>query len=906
MTRSTISLDGSWNFWKETGSALSLSSLPETSARIIQVPGPWQAQFEDLRWDYGTAWYRRIIELPAGWFGKRAVILGFGAVDYRAEAWVNDTLVGRHEGGYLPFELDITSAAHPGVNTITVRVEDRLNEFGELPHGKQAWYGPISGLWQSVWVESRPQKHLLGMKISPAQHKVDVEVRLNQDLASSEYLDYKVYAPDGDICAQGSSSTEIFTIALNDPQLWEPDDPKLYTLKVTLAGNTDPDEQSDHFGFRTFEAHEGRLLLNGHPFMLRAALDQDYYPDRVYTPPSLEFIEDQLRKAKHMGLNTMRVHIKVADPRYYEAADRIGILIWTEIPNWSTLTETAKRIGRQTLDGILERDWNHPSIGIWTIINENWGTNLAHDASHRAWLAETYDYLKSIDPFRLVVDNSACHGNFHVVTDIEDFHNYYAIPDHYPQWRDWTAAFASRAPWTFAFQFKDEYAWNDYLINPWSMHRRKPAPEVRRTGKEPLILSEFGNWGLPDLAKLRAGYGGKDPWWFETGYEFGDGVVYPHGVDTRFHDYRLDRAFGDPSGLAHASQQSEYHALKYEIEQIRKHDSLCGYVITEFTDVHWECNGMLDMCRNPKAFYDTIGQINADDVLIPEWKRLSYWPGETVEMPLLASHYSRANWGKARLAWHLEGFADVHGEVREIEIPAYEVTPLGTIRFAAPEVKSAVTARLVFELFSQDGTAVVQTDQEMTILARPNLPTDVLIYSPDLADALKQAGYKLTKHLSEAALVVARDFDIEMYAYAQSGGKVLWLADGEPKPGLPMGLSVAPRKGTALQGDWASAYSWIVKDPVFQSLPPGAGVGFAYIDLTPENVLHNINACEYADRVYAGIFAGWIQKSAALVAEQPLGNGKVLVSTFRLSEHILDHPTAAAMLRDMVVYLAKA
>src|SRR5207253_1567193 len=148
-------------------------------------------------------------------------------------------------------------------------------------------------------------------------------------------------------------------------------------------------------------------------------------------------------------------------------------------------------------------------IVIWTIVNEGWGLDLAVNADHRAWLAQTYDYLKQIDPYRLVVDNSACFTNFHVVTDIEDFHNYYSIPDHYEKWRDWVRTFAARPPWTFAHDYRNISAWRQYIKDPWTPTPRPVAPEVRRIGSEPTVVSEFGNWGLPDVAKLRECYGGK-------------------------------------------------------------------------------------------------------------------------------------------------------------------------------------------------------------------------------------------------------------------------------------------------------------------------------------------------------------------------------------------------------------
>ena len=183
---------------------------------------------------------------------------------------------------------------------------------------------------------------------------------------------------------------------------------------------------------------------------MRAALDQDYYSEGICTPPSLEFLEDQLLKAKALGLNLLRCHIKVPDPRYYDVADRLGMLIWTEISNVAVFTEASARRMSDTMQGILARDGNHPCIVIWTIINEDWGMRGCEDPAHRAWLAETYDWLKALDPTRLVVDNSPCHSNFHVKTDFNDFHYYRSVPERRAEWDALTAEFAAGADWAWS------------------------------------------------------------------------------------------------------------------------------------------------------------------------------------------------------------------------------------------------------------------------------------------------------------------------------------------------------------------------------------------------------------------------------------------------------------------------
>ena len=527
--RKHTSLCGDWQFWVDAEAVLTPTQLPENTCRQIQVPGPWQAQFADLRSYSGPAWYRYQFEVPAEWLAQ-SLFIGFGAVDYRAEVWLNGRKAGEHEGGYLPFEIDVTSAARAGKNTLVVRVTDPPELFPEIPHGKQSWYGPLSGIWQPVWLEARPHRYIKSLKITPDGPEASLAVTLSQPLAKTDSLLYQIFTPDGVICAQVETAELNASLTVADPLLWDIDQPHLYTARVTVLAHGETDWLEEQFGFRTIEARDGQLWLNGRSLYLRGALDQDYYPDLICTPPSLEYVEAQFRQAREMGLNCLRVHIKVADPRYYTAADRVGLLIWTELPNWERLTPAAKQRGRETIAGMIERDWNHPSIIIWTIINEAWGTELATNPDHRAWLAEMFDWVKQLDPTRLVVDNSACFPNGHVNSDIDDFHFYAAMPDGTHLWDGWVDAFAHRANW---------------LYGP------EPDYQANRKNGAPLLVSEFGNWGLPDIARLRNHYG-DDPWWFETGWDWGGGDVYPHAADGRFYDFHLDKVFGEYAGLARA------------------------------------------------------------------------------------------------------------------------------------------------------------------------------------------------------------------------------------------------------------------------------------------------------------------------------------------------------------------
>jgi hypothetical protein len=923
MHRTRLSLDGAWELVPDPARTLSAATLAAAPSRPTRVPGPWQAQHADLRDYAGVAWYRRTFAI-APEPGRHAA-LRFGAVDYHATVYLNGLLLGEHEGGYLPFELDATAALRPGANELVVRVLDPGDNegpfpFDEIPHGKQSWYGPLGGIWQSVFLELRSPLHITAVQITPDAdaEQAAVAVRLSAPAPRDARLELAVVDPHGDrtlhsVAVAGATRAVSVTVPIASPLRWDLDTPHLYRLETTLTvAGTPSDSVADSFGLRTIAASPEGLLLNGRLIYLRGALDQDYYPDLIATPFSDDELDAQFAQAKALGLNCLRTHIKVADPRYYAAADRAGLLIWAELPNWITLSDAAKQRATDTLYSMVERDWNHPSIVIWTIINEGWGVDLAHNAEHRAWLAATYAALKARDPQRLVVGNSACHGNFHVVTDIEDFHNYCAFPDHAEQWRDWARSFGSRPFWSFGHAYESSASWRAFVDAPWTAPARAALPDIHRRGDEPLIVSEFGIWGLPDLPSLYAAYGG-EPWWFETGHDWGDGVVYPHGIERRFRTCGLERAFGDLGALTAASQRLQGLALKYQIEQLRLQQAISGYVITEFTDVHWEANGLLDICRRPKECAPLLARVNADDVVIPSCERTAGWSGEALTVNLALSHYSRRELRECRVAWRLDGFPQLAGVTPAVEPLRGGVIDLEPLRVMLPEVGESARARLILEWVTAGGDVVAVNEQELAILPRAlQTAPAVRVFCPDpeLGAQLAALGYTVCARRPEAEVVlVARLTDAER-EQVQHGARVLCLAESEDALDTYLGnyllgqLKVVERKNTQWQGDWASGLSWLRRDTLFGAIPCAGVVDQSFVGLTPECVITGLGAHEFADRVHAGLFVGWVHSPAALVAERRYGRGRLMLATFRLREHLEGHPIARVMLAALVAGLA--
>ncbi|MBV9085983.1 MAG: hypothetical protein JOY79_00740, partial [Acidobacteriaceae bacterium] len=629
----TISLDGDWQFLPDPARVLTVDTAArQNGARTAHVPGSWEAEFADLRDYAGVAWYWRSIRLDA-LHKDEVALLHFGAVDYLAEVFVNGRRAGSHEGGYVPFDIDITSWLHAGENQVTLRVADpgadpgivESIDYTQIPHGKQDWYVQTSGPWQHVELRILPRIHLGTVHVSGSADggfRISLPVK---GLASGEttLAEMAVLGPTGKSIWQHRSdagSSGDFTGTIQNAKLWSPSSPALYTLTVKLASG---DEQTYRFGFRTLETHDGKFYLNGQVIYLRGALDQDFYPDTVYTSPSIDYLRDEMRKAKELGLNMLRCHIKVPDPRYLDAADEAGVIIWYEIPNWDKLGDDAKRRGLETMRGEVERDWNHPSIMIFSVINESWGADL-RSAADRRWLMNAWQETKWTAPGWLVVDNSACCENFHLTTDIADFHEYNAIPDDAGTFEKRIKAQAERASWLFS-----------------------PYGDANARGDEPLVLSEFGNWGLPNIPAEK-------PWWFVRDFR-GIAITLPDGVEDRFKTYGYDALFPSINALAEATQWSEYRSLKYEIEVLRAQPQMQGYVITEFTDVNWESNGLLSMWREPKVFAGELAKLQRDDVLLLRLARRNWSSGERARAWVDFSHFSQSPISNAELVWSIPG-----------------------------------------------------------------------------------------------------------------------------------------------------------------------------------------------------------------------------------------------------------
>jgi len=898
--RSELSLDGAWRF-RFNG---------QSTWRTATVPNPWQAEFADLRHSFGRAIYARQLSIPAEW-QDREIAIRFGAVNYFSEVRLNGRVIGTHEGGYLPFEV-VLPADTPRESALEVHVTLPSGEaseypdypFGEIPHGKQSWYGPLGGIWQSVALVARDRRNIATTAIVA---DLDTGVVTVTATVSKSSVGGTLRATVGGVAveAKAAASTTL-ELKLASPAPWSPEAPNLHQLKLELLfDGTVTDVAGKSFGFRKIETRDGKFFLNGKPLYLRAALDQDYYPEGICTPPSLAFIEDQFRKAKHLGLNMLRCHIKVPDPRYYEVADRLGLLIWTEIPNVQYFTADAARRMRETMEGILARDGHHPSIITWTIINEDWGTRLIENADHRTWLKQTYDWLKAKDPSRLVVDNSACIPNFHVKTDIDDYHYYRSVPERRAEWEKLTEEFAARPDWS------------------WSPHG-----DGEKRGDEPLVVSEFGVWGLPNPEQVKNAKG-EEPWWAETGSNWGDGAAYPHGSANRFATYHLDKVFGTFDNFITQVQWYQFANLKYEIESMRAHAPIQGYVITEMTDVHWEANGLLDINRNPRVFHDRFAEVNTDTVIVPQLVQHAIYAGSTLPLSLKIATGGREIPAGAELTWEFEGAS---GTVAVAATGALAVANLGITNLAVPPGASRM-GRVVLKL-TAGRTELARNELPVSIYApRAAAKVTVGATSPELADYARSLGYTVAD-AGKADIVLTHALGSDDIEAMRLGRRYLVLADGsvethrnlrlEPPraepPTMPASkerarhlgaegqlpnIGLALRDGTLWRGDWIANFSWLKRTGAFAGIPGGPLLDVSFDRVVPHHVLTGFRSWEYDGLVDAGLVIGWVQKPAATIARRTVGRGGLVATTFRLlGDAPGTDPVAAALLDALITTTA--
>jgi hypothetical protein len=880
----------------------------------VEVPHAWEEH--DRCRDYtGVVWYRRhvTVDEPGE---ERVAILRFGAVDYETTVWVNGVECGSNRGGYLPFEIDVTEALESGDNVVTLRVDDPEN-IDEIPHGKQddPWYTRVSGVWQDVSLERRPVTHVDDIRVTPDLDNdaatVDVDV-VRLDAMSTDDLTANVCVErDGETVAEaepvpvvadadGSDAGHATTtVALDDPDYWHPDDPVLYDVVVGLV-DVDSGEQvdafGDYFGMRSV-SFEGRCLsLNGDPLFIRGALDQGYYPKTLYRPFEAGLFEHEIRTAKELGFNLLRKHIKPAHPDWVEAADRLGILVWEEVASPARYTERSKHEVREQARGLIERDYNRPSVIAWSLYNEEWGIGHHHEETY-VWddpekqetLGALYEEAKAWDPTRLVCDNS---GWAHVATDINDYHRYFASPDRSKEWKADLDHILTHPHENYAAEWTDPH-------------------------ETPIVVSEFGTWGLCDTDKLREHYDGNPPWFYHPflipeEHRGGDldshhlhlesGVRRsPAGFRDRYEETTLPEMFDDFGEAVETWQWREFVSLKDQIEELRRRDGLAGYVITEWTDIEWEFNGILDYLREEKVFHDRFAEINDALCVTAEPESHVGWAGETFSFDLTVVNDTGTG-GDATVEWTVrDGESIVESGVEETTLEPFGTTAFGAVSFV-PEALDG-PRRLTVEL-ELDGEAGSTTNRDYVMVAprTPPTPGGVRLFVDDdaLAERLRGARYSVVDDIDEADIAVVTHVGDHVAESVDDGASALLLPgpdEFQPVTNLFSYHELPPGE------NWNLASAMYAQDsPFLADLTAEKRLGWAFEGIFPNAVATDLH--RDSDEIHVGYIEGWMANWGSPLAFRRIGDGTACTCTFPLGRNYGDHAVATVLFDRLVADLA--
>jgi beta-galactosidase/beta-glucuronidase len=438
------SLNGEWDFSfddQNQGLIQNWQNSNFPAEQSIQVPFVFESALSGIgdRSKHETSWYQKSFELPEDWQGQK-VLLHFGAVFYKATVWLNGVKLGEHIGGQTPFSFELNEAllsrAKSGVNKLVVRCEHpQSNQY--IARGKQTYesdsvgnyYTRTSGIWQSVWLEAVGTSYVESVHFSVAMNGSGTAIFKLNAPRSGEKIRLTLKGPSGKKQVIQQTITKVtnevsLPFQIQDPQLWEMAHPILYNAQIDLidANSEQLDSVGSYFGIREVRTQNGRVTINGKPIYLKFVLDQGFWPESIWTPPSAAALEKDIRVALSMGFNGVRMHQKLEDPRFLYLADRLGLLVSSEFANPLLYSKSATEQFTKEWREAVERDWNHPALIIWVPTNESWGFPHLERKSQQNTLIGNYKLTKSLDPSRLVIDNEGGpHTNF---TDLFSVHDY--------------------------------------------------------------------------------------------------------------------------------------------------------------------------------------------------------------------------------------------------------------------------------------------------------------------------------------------------------------------------------------------------------------------------------------------------------------------------------------------------
>ena len=560
-----INLNGPWEFEIDrcvSGKARGLHKVQRLSGQII-VPFCPESELSGVgeRDFLNCVWYRREVTVPGDWTkavteaGGR-VLLHFGAVDYKATVYINGQEAATHMGGYAPFSLDITPYIKAQPTVITVCAQDDVRS-GKQPGGKQSpehgsfecFYTRTTGIWQTVWLERIPKAHIDSFKIypDPENGRVRLSVKVTGKAKLTVNASYEGRPMGSSTVTANNCQTDVI-IDLQETHLWELGQGRLYDLQLFFG----EDYVESYFGLRSVRMEGMKFLLNGKSVFQRLVLDQGFYPDGIYTAPTDDALKKDIELSLAAGFNGARLHEKAFEPRFLYYCDKMGYMVWGEHANWSLDISDYYALAAFLPEWteLVERDFNHPAIIGWCPFNETWDTDGRKQRDEV--LALTHSMTKRLDPTRPCIDTS---GNYHVVTDIFDIHDYEQDVE------------------VFRQHYDGKIGKPDFTINVHTDDRGRPRQTYRG---EPLFLSEYGGFK----------------------WEIDDGVKgWGYGVGPQTEQEFIER----------------YRSMTLTLLE---NENLCGFCYTQLYDVEQEKNGLYTYRRQPKFDMSVFKAINTTPAAI--------------------------------------------------------------------------------------------------------------------------------------------------------------------------------------------------------------------------------------------------------------------------------------------------
>jgi beta-galactosidase/beta-glucuronidase len=544
----------------------------QLSRRII-VPFPYQCELSGIndKQVHEVVWYARSFTVPTEWRGND-IMLHFGAVDYLTTVWVNGEEVGHNQGGHIPFWFDIAPYLQEGENRLTMRVEDSQDPY--QPRGKQSTSGLpreidyycTTGIWQTVWLEPTPPVRIQELRITPYVGKDAFELSIYLHAPFGAWRLEAEAFDNNEVVAKASeeitSAAGTLTLTIPEAKLWSPESPNLYELRIRLfEGERLLDEVESYAGLRSIELRKGRVYLNGQSTYLMMVLDQGYWPESYLAAPSDEAIRADVEWVKRFGFNGVRKHQKVEDPRWLYWCDRLGLLVWGEMPNARAWSAKAEERLVAEWRRVIRRDYNHPCIITWVPVNESWGFPglQENQPAQYAFLERMVAITRRLDPKRPIIDNDGWEHSD--VTDICAIHDYTATSE------------------GLKARYEQKLSGGSLPPNLWLSHK-------------PLFLRGSSYRGQPIMLT-----------------EVGGFLMIPEGIPEQDRDI-LYKFYGS---CCNADELLEkYRDLMSGVSSLT---FVAGFCYTQLTDIEQEINGLLTYDRKPKVAPKQLSEIHRSMIL---------------------------------------------------------------------------------------------------------------------------------------------------------------------------------------------------------------------------------------------------------------------------------------------------